>query len=104
MGVLGSRPAMNFHAWPAPPGLACDVVGMQSALHSAIGLPRRSTSALWMLVFLMPAEVSSDFRMRLLSAPQHIEVCRRRSDGVYVKCAGRFLDNACWAELPAAQA
>ncbi len=44
--TLGSRPAMNFHAWPAPPGLACDAVGMQSALHSAIGLPRRSTSAL----------------------------------------------------------
>ena len=33
-------------------------VGMQRALHSAIGLPRRSTSALWMLAFLMPAEVS----------------------------------------------
>src|SRR6266536_6559394 len=30
---------------------------MQSALDSAIGLPRRSTSASWMLVFLMPEEV-----------------------------------------------
>ncbi len=41
-------------------------VGMQRALHSAIGLPRRSTSASWMLVFLMPAEVSSNFIIPLL--------------------------------------
>ena len=32
-------------------------VGMQRALDSAIGLPRRSTSASWMLVFLMPRDV-----------------------------------------------
>jgi hypothetical protein len=32
-------------------------VGMQRALDSAIGLPRRSTSASWMLGFLMPADV-----------------------------------------------
>jgi hypothetical protein len=32
-------------------------VGMQRALDSPIGLPRRSTRASWMLVFLMPAEV-----------------------------------------------
>jgi hypothetical protein len=38
-------------------------VGMQRALESAIGLPRRSTSALWMLVFLMPADVSSNRMM-----------------------------------------
>src|SRR6266536_4946684 len=57
IGVLGSRPLMNFHAWPAPPRLAYDAVGMQRALDSAIGLPRRSTSASWMLAFLMPAEV-----------------------------------------------
>jgi hypothetical protein len=35
-------------------------VGMQRALASAIGLPRSSTSASWMLVFLMPADVSSN--------------------------------------------
>src|SRR5690348_13903736 len=40
-------------------------VGMQRASHSAIGLPRRSTSASWMLVFLMPAEVSSSFMIPL---------------------------------------
>ena len=38
-------------------------VGMQRALDSAIGLPRRSTSAPRMLVFLMPAEVRSSFMM-----------------------------------------
>jgi hypothetical protein len=36
-------------------------VGMQRALDSAIGLPKRSTSALWMLVFLMPADVRRNF-------------------------------------------
>src|SRR5687767_15013940 len=41
-------------------------VGMQRALDSAIGLPSRSTSALRMLVFLMPAEVSRNFMMPLL--------------------------------------
>src|SRR5437773_45530 len=34
---------------------------MHRALHSAIGLPRRSTRALWMLLFLMPADVSRNF-------------------------------------------
>jgi len=38
-------------------------VGMQRALDSAIGLPRRSTNALWMLVFLMPEEVRRNFMM-----------------------------------------
>ena len=38
-------------------------VGMQRALDSAIGLPRRSTSALWMLVFLMPADVRSSLML-----------------------------------------
>src|SRR2546423_13882442 len=57
MGVLGSRPLMNRHAWKAPSLLAYAAVGMQRALDSAIGLPKRSTSAFLMLVFLMPAEV-----------------------------------------------
>src|SRR5204863_8597620 len=61
IGVLGSRPLMNFHAWPAPPRLAYDAVGMQRALHSAIGLPSRSSNASWMLVFLMPPEVRRSY-------------------------------------------
>ena len=40
--------------------------GMQSALASAIGLPSRSSNALWILAFLMPAEVSSSFMLPLL--------------------------------------
>ena len=36
---------------------------MQRALDSAIGLPSRSTSASWMLVFLMPAEVRRSLKM-----------------------------------------
>jgi len=36
-------------------------VGMQRALDSAIGLPSMSTSAFWMLAFLMPAEVRRSF-------------------------------------------
>src|SRR5690349_12588040 len=34
---------------------------MQRAWHSAIGLPSRATNALWMLAFLVPAEVSKNF-------------------------------------------
>src|SRR5262245_18477847 len=41
---------------------------MQRELASAIGLPRRPTNALWILVFLMPAEVSRNFIMHLLDA------------------------------------
>src|SRR5262245_21674428 len=62
MGVLGSCPLMNLQASLGCPR-ACVAVGMQRALDSAIGLPRRSTSALWMLVFLMPAEVRRSFIM-----------------------------------------
>jgi hypothetical protein len=38
-------------------------VGMHRALESVIGLPRRSTNALWMLAFLTPADVSRSFKM-----------------------------------------
>jgi len=46
-------------------GCPYDAVGIQRALESAIGLPSRSTSALWMLVFLIPADV----RRNLMAAP-----------------------------------
>src|SRR5262249_17213189 len=39
----------------------------QRALASAIGLPRRSTNALWIVVFLMPAEVSRNFMIPFLA-------------------------------------
>src|SRR6185437_1538272 len=39
---------------------------MKRALDSAIGLPSSSTSTLWMLVFLMPDDVSSNRMMSLL--------------------------------------
>jgi hypothetical protein len=58
MGVLGSCPAMKFHAGSAPAFMPWFAVGMQRALDSAIGLPRRSTSPSRMPAFLMPAEVS----------------------------------------------
>src|SRR6476469_6390738 len=67
MGDLGSGPLMNFHARSEPViGCAYDAVGMHRALDSAIGLPRRSTSALWMLVFLMPPEVRRSFIVSFL--------------------------------------
>src|SRR5947207_13895311 len=51
---LGDRPLMNRQG---PPGSASGApypaVGMHRALDSAIGLPRRSTSASWMLAFRM---------------------------------------------------
>src|SRR5215203_5230605 len=61
MGVADSRPLMNFHALPGPAiGCPYDAVEMQRALASTIGLPRRASSASWMLGFLMPAEVRSN--------------------------------------------
>src|SRR5438874_12105709 len=63
---VASRPLISRHAMPAPPGMAYAAVGMQRALDSAIGFPIRSTSASWMLVFLMPADVRRNFMMRLL--------------------------------------
>jgi hypothetical protein len=38
-------------------------VGMHRALESVIGLPSRSTNALWMLAFLTPADVSRSLKM-----------------------------------------
>src|SRR6266498_89795 len=53
---------MKLHAIS---GLTCGcpycAVGIQRALESAIGLSSRSTSALWMLAFLIPAEVRRSF-------------------------------------------
>src|SRR5215469_13196747 len=46
-----------------PLGLACAAVGMQRALDWAIGLPRSSSSALWILALLTPPEVSRYFIM-----------------------------------------
>src|SRR5919106_2505040 len=57
MGVLDC-PVMNRQAGPGSAmGCPYAAVGMTSAVHSAIGLPSRSTSAFWMLAFLMPADV-----------------------------------------------
>src|SRR6188472_2251189 len=61
------RPVMNRQA-PAQAirGPYTDpyiAVGMQRALDSLIGLPSRSTSAPWMLEFLMPAEVRRSFML-----------------------------------------
>ncbi len=59
---LGDRPLMNRHG---PPGSAYrppyPAVGMHRALDSAIGLPRRSTNASWMLAFLTPESVRRSF-------------------------------------------
>src|SRR4051795_10361909 len=63
MGQRGSRPLMNSHAFTPGPTHGCPyiAVGMQRALALLIGLPRRSTSALWMLGFLTPADVRRSF-------------------------------------------
>src|SRR5438874_770143 len=53
---------MKFRALRgAAMGCPYDAVGMERALDSAIGLPRSSTSASWMLGFLMPADVRRNF-------------------------------------------
>src|SRR3954447_4696866 len=65
IGQLGSWPLMNCHAFSPGPTQGCPyiAVGMQRALDSLIGLPSRSTSASWMLAFLMPAEVRRSFKL-----------------------------------------
>src|SRR5437764_458716 len=73
IGQRGSCPVMKFHALGGPAmGCPYDAVGMQRALDSAIGLPSRSTSASWMLVFLMPADVRRNFM-----PPSWSRCCRR---------------------------
>src|SRR6476661_10679854 len=54
-------PLMNRQATRGLRGWPYAAVGMQRALHSAIGLPRRPTRASWMLGFLMPADVRRHF-------------------------------------------
>src|SRR6476469_7294305 len=67
MGVLASRPLMNRRAAPGPAmGCPYAAVGMQRALDSAIGLHRRSASALWLLLCLMPADVRRSIIMPFL--------------------------------------
>src|SRR5512132_3056851 len=62
MGQRGSCPLMKFHALPGPAtGCAYDAVGLQRASDAGIGVANRSTSASWMLVFLMPADVRRSF-------------------------------------------
>src|SRR6266516_5725591 len=84
--VMGSvdRPLMKRHG---PPGVALGctyaAVGMQRALDSAIGLPRRSTSASWMLAFLIPESVSRSFMMPFP------ELCRRPVSEAVVGLAER---------------
>jgi hypothetical protein len=74
-GVV-ARPLICRHARPAPPGRAYAAVRMQRALDSAIGLPSRSTSASWLLAFLMPAEVSRSFTMPFLVRPSTCSMSR----------------------------
>jgi hypothetical protein len=57
-----ARPVISRHAMAGPP-MGYTAVGMQRALDSAIGLPKRPTSASRMLVFLTPAEVRRSFMM-----------------------------------------
>ena len=79
IGVSGSCPLMKRQA-AAGPAIGCpyDAVGLQRALHSAIGLPSRSSSASWMLGFLMPADVSRSFTVGKLTPL--IAVCNQFCD------------------------
>src|SRR4029077_18175009 len=82
MGQHGSCPLMKRHALRGPAmGRPYTAVGMQRASHSAIGLPSSSSSAWWMLAFLMPAEVRSNFMLPLLltliDTPQEGRLRRR---------------------------
>jgi hypothetical protein len=62
---LSEFPLMNRQAPTPGPTMGCPycAVGMHRALESAIGLPRRSTNARWMLAFLTPADVRRSLKM-----------------------------------------
>src|SRR4029453_7605267 len=88
IGHWGSLPLMKFHARSGPlNGCPYPAVGIHRALQSAIGLPRRSSSALWMLRFLMPADVSRYFMM-LLSQLSKMSSVRRTDGGKGIRQGG----------------
>src|SRR6185503_6848742 len=69
---------------------------MQSASDSAIGLPSNSTSAFWMVGFLMPAEVRRSFMSlrlrrgakligRATRSPREVEQVRRDQERHHVE-------------------
>ena len=64
--VLGDFIAGQFQKPSSPNGEWINRGGNAEALDSAMGLPNRSTSALWILVFLILEEVSKNFMMSLL--------------------------------------
>src|SRR4051812_34164844 len=58
----GLRPATKRQAEKGVhPGCPYSAVGMQRAVESAIGLPRRSTNESWMLGFWTPPDVRRSF-------------------------------------------
>ena len=74
-GLIVDRVRGHRHA--GNPDLA---VGIQSALHSAIGLPSSSSSASWMLAFLIPADVRRSFVEPIL---QTMAPCRAKRSQAY---------------------
>src|SRR3954454_4627536 len=86
IGQLGSRPLMNCHTFPPGPTHGCPyiAVGMQRALDSLIGLTSRSTSASWMLAFLMPADVRRSFKL-----PPEIRDVGENARGAYGSARGK---------------
>ncbi len=81
IGGPDALPLMKRHE-PAglPRGCPYRAVGMHKAVQSAMGLPRRSSSAAWMLAFLTPAEVRSSFMMPFRSLA-NMPVARTTIDG-----------------------
>src|SRR5262245_54119305 len=62
---LSEFPLMNCQALAPGPTMGCPyaAVGMHRAVESAVGLPRRSTNAWWMLAFLTPADVRRSLKI-----------------------------------------
>jgi hypothetical protein len=62
---LSYRPLMERHGLSPGPTFGCPYagVGLQRALDPAIGFPKRSTNALWMLAFLTPPDMRRSLKM-----------------------------------------
>jgi hypothetical protein len=85
-----SDPRITLRAISEPLGLAYIAVGTKRALASATGLPRRSTSALWMLVLLMPAVNCRVVNSLCYSIRSKVKYCIHH-DKVYLRPKKGFL-------------
>ena len=66
-------------------GMRMIAVGMHRALHSAMGLPNRSTSESWMLALVMPPEVRRNLMATHYVARLGVEIPETLAPGIEIE-------------------